>query len=308
MSDHREDHGDRHGSTGPDPILSDLDANARVAVRKNSGGTVVKRRRINTIEGTGILLTLVDDAVNEEADLTIAQDTTWLDSHTDGLYIRKDIGTTKGDFITFTGSGTPVRHAKPADNTVPYGDSAQSDGWNSGAVGQALIASGFRLVAISAAAPSSPSAYDVWIDTTNKVVKIRNSANAVWIQLTPKSATVATSETRNVNSYADLTTAGPSVTIDTGTEVIITEDVCVSGDNALGTYWAAPVVSGATTLAAADANGVRQVGLANAVCVSRRFRLTGLTAGSNTFKLQYKPTAGTGTWRDRDLTIEPLIT
>lgn len=49
-----------------------LSNNARVAVNKNSGATVGTRRRINFIEGANVTLTIADDAVNEEVDVTIA--------------------------------------------------------------------------------------------------------------------------------------------------------------------------------------------------------------------------------------------
>lgn len=42
------------------------------AVRKNSGGSEFTRRRLNLIEGTGITLTVADDAGNTETDITIA--------------------------------------------------------------------------------------------------------------------------------------------------------------------------------------------------------------------------------------------
>lgn len=47
------------------------DTNARVAVRKNSGTDVGTRRRINLIEGTNVTLTVTDDSVNEEVDVTV---------------------------------------------------------------------------------------------------------------------------------------------------------------------------------------------------------------------------------------------
>lgn len=49
-----------------------LGNNARVAVNKNSGATVGTRRRLNFIEGTGVTLTIADDAGNEEVDITVA--------------------------------------------------------------------------------------------------------------------------------------------------------------------------------------------------------------------------------------------
>lgn len=52
-------------------IPTTLDANARVAVRKDSGAVVGTRRRINFITGTNVTLTITDDAGNEEIDVTI---------------------------------------------------------------------------------------------------------------------------------------------------------------------------------------------------------------------------------------------
>lgn len=48
-----------------------LGGNARVGIRKNSGGTTYKRRRLNLIEGANVTLTVADDAVDEEVDITI---------------------------------------------------------------------------------------------------------------------------------------------------------------------------------------------------------------------------------------------
>lgn len=52
-------------------IRGNLDANARVGVRKNSAGSTYLRRRINVIEGSGISVTLADDATDEEVDVTL---------------------------------------------------------------------------------------------------------------------------------------------------------------------------------------------------------------------------------------------
>lgn len=51
---------------------ADLDATARVGVRKNSAGSTFERRRVNLIEGSGVTLTVADDAANEEVDVTVA--------------------------------------------------------------------------------------------------------------------------------------------------------------------------------------------------------------------------------------------
>lgn len=65
-------HATTHEVGGGDPLTGLLDANARVAVRKNSTGSVFTRRRINLIEGANVTLTVADDGASEEVDITIA--------------------------------------------------------------------------------------------------------------------------------------------------------------------------------------------------------------------------------------------
>jgi hypothetical protein len=62
-----------HVVTGGDAFaLGDLlDATAKVAISK-AGALIGTRRKLNLIEGTNITLTMADDAVNEEVDVTIA--------------------------------------------------------------------------------------------------------------------------------------------------------------------------------------------------------------------------------------------
>jgi hypothetical protein len=65
-------HAATHAAGGSDVLTGNLDANARVTLRKNSGANTGTRRRINLIEGAGISLTLADDSVDEEIDVTIS--------------------------------------------------------------------------------------------------------------------------------------------------------------------------------------------------------------------------------------------
>lgn len=52
--------------------LGVADVNSRVAVRKNSAGSVYTRRRINFIQGGGCTITIADDSGSEEIDVTIS--------------------------------------------------------------------------------------------------------------------------------------------------------------------------------------------------------------------------------------------
>jgi hypothetical protein len=77
--------------------------------------------------------------------------------------------------------------------------------------------------------------------------------------------------------------------------------------NSAGTH-ASVAISGATTLAAADNIAISLDG----VLASQPWRLgncfmfDALTAGSNTFTMQYRVTAGTGTFHRRHLIVMPL--
>ena len=77
------------------------------------------------------------------------------------------------------------------------------------------------------------------------------------------------------------------------------------------TAYVAVAVSGATTIAAADANGAGPVSLivstANNGVLARTFALAGLTPGTNTFTLKYKLLGAVSTtFLNRDLTITPM--
>ena len=67
-------HNDTHATGGSDAfaVADLLDAIARVTVRKNTGADTGSRRRLNLIEGSGVTLTVADDAAGEEIDVTIA--------------------------------------------------------------------------------------------------------------------------------------------------------------------------------------------------------------------------------------------
>jgi len=69
---HAQLHQAAHQSGGGDALSGNLDANGRLAVRRNTGVNVGTRRRLNLIEGANITLTVADDGVDEEVDVTIA--------------------------------------------------------------------------------------------------------------------------------------------------------------------------------------------------------------------------------------------
>ena len=106
------------------------------------------------------------------------------------------------------------------------------------------------------------------------------------------SATVATAQSTSSATYTDLATAGPAVTVTTGTKalVIVTGGMRDTGgtDNVGFMSYA---VSGATTIAASDTTAISFV--STTISAGKVFRFSAasvatLTAGSNTFTAKYR--------------------
>lgn len=105
-------------------------------------------------------------------------------------------------------------------------------------------------------------------------------------------------------SYTDLSTAGPSVTLTTGTAALVL--VQMEGSNSGTSTWHASwAVTGASSISADDSWSVRDRG-APFVQRTAAHLHTGLTAGSNTFKMKYKVLSGTGTYRYRRIAVIPF--
>lgn len=144
------------------------------------------------------------------------------------------------------------------------------------------------------------------------------AAGQVWISTGPNAGamrvpsfnTIATSQTTtSVASYTDLGTVGPAVTVTTGTQAIVSIAALMGSTTNVVAQMMSYAVSGATTIAAADANCVRQwspiIG-----ATSRASSVTlqnALTAGSNTFTCKYTTNSGgTSSFADRHLWVFPL--
>lgn len=116
---------------------------------------------------------------------------------------------------------------------------------------------------------------------------------------------VATSQTTTSTSYVDLTTVGPAVTVVTGVSAIVIWAAEMSHNTLGGQCFASVTVSGATTDAAVDTRALKYESSAanDAARIAMVHRFASLTAGSNTFTVQYKVTAGTGTFLNRSLIV-----
>jgi len=121
---------------------------------------------------------------------------------------------------------------------------------------------------------------------------------------------VNTAETTTSTTYVEPTTA-QQLTLTTSTLAIVLVTTTMQTSTVDGICFATFVVNGASTIAADD--NLAQV--VTSSTVNARGRSTaftiltsglGLVAGSNTFKLVCKVTAGTLTIRSRDMSILPL--
>lgn len=137
-------------------------------------------------------------------------------------------------------------------------------------------------------------------------------ANAI-AERTFGSATVATSETLAVSaSYGALATPGPAVTVTTGTRAMVWWASAFWNNTSTSSFALSSVaVSGASTVASSDdvslfCRGSASAGSGDAVRLSTGHLFTGLTAGSNTFTMQYKALSQQGAWQDRELVVMAL--
>lgn len=135
-----------------------------------------------------------------------------------------------------------------------------------------------------------------------------NATNAV-VARRIASATVSTSQSTTSTTFTDLTTAGPSVTITTSTRALVivsAEMTKGSGDTTTSTARASIDVTGASTIVAGDDIGLCRAGPNRPFQFSREVYYTALNEGSNTFKMVYRVSSGTGTFSNREIVVIPF--
>lgn len=143
-------------------------------------------------------------------------------------------------------------------------------------------------VCTSTTRPASPYAGQFIYQTDNNQMLVYNGS--AWVCLTPQSASVNTQQTTTSSTYTDLSTVGPTVSIQTGTSALVTVSTMSYNNDGVYFAWMSFAVSGATTLAASDDYAAASR-YGNQTSVSKTFLLTGLTAGVNTFTAKYKASA-----------------
>ena len=136
---------------------------------------------------------------------------------------------------------------------------------------------------------------------------VSTGVNTVAARL-PTEDRVNTSETTTSTSWTNLTTAGPSVTVTTGTKALVVVG-CLVTNNTTGSQSSMGYdVSGASSISEdyATAFILDQNDTADRISACRVSLLTSLTAGSNTFRARYVVNGGTGTFSNRTLMVVPL--
>ena len=111
---------------------------------------------------------------------------------------------------------------------------------------------------------------------------------------TTGSDTVATGQTTSSSSFTDLATVGPTVTLTTGTKALIMLSVQLDNQANSRQGTASIEVTGASSVSPSDAPAFHLYSSSNtALQATTTYILSGLTAGSNTFKVKYKAAGST---------------
>ena len=211
-----------------------------------------------------------------------------------------------GAILTAAQLNTNVR-----DNTLAGGPIYATEAARDAAIptpfeGQRAYITG-STIATAVGGASGSTAIPTGIQTIHNGSSTPNYA-ANWVCVTPVGARSSTDGGRTVATYADTLTgdATPiSVTLTTGTSALVSLTMWTACGVGVFTFMSF-AVSGATTLAASDDNGMRVDGNTGMVTSGSTYAITGLTAGSNTFTLNYKGGAAGATWYERRISVQGI--
>ncbi len=142
------------------------------------------------------------------------------------------------------------------------------------------------------------------IATTGGRLIVTDGANSI-AERDQQRAIVSTQETTSSASYTDLATAGPAVTLTTGTEALASVSAQIRHTSTPGLAFVAIDITGATTASPSDGLALAYLGTdtTGRVQMSSVYLVTGLTAGSNTFTLKYKTASGTTRFSNRVISV-----
>lgn len=127
-----------------------------------------------------------------------------------------------------------------------------------------------------------------------------------WVCVTPVGAYTSNGGSTTSTSYTTTLSGSPgtnpSVTLTTGTTALLMLSMSIVTSSGIAGAIGSVAVSGATTLAASD-NWMVVNGNTGSITSARTIILTGLTAGTNTFTIQYRNAGGGQTTSVAERTI-----
>lgn len=148
--------------------------------------------------------------------------------------------------------------------------------------------------------------------TTAKIADANVTADKINLGVGSQSNTSDTGTTTSTSYTATLTSGGtnPSVTVTIGANgnALVSISSRAGNSSADAQNFVTFVASGANTIAAGDmyALHIRNSTATATTRSSAVILLTGLTAGSTTFTMNYKVSAGTGSFSSRNISVVPL--
>jgi hypothetical protein len=311
-----------NGSTTNAPAITanGTDTNISLFMRgKGSGSVIIADGNSNTVfQGTGVASAVnsvnITNAATTGKPSIAAQGT---DTNVTLNLTTKGTGTVQANGVdVVTTSGTQTLTSKTLTSpslTTP----------TIGSAGTNLSGSSSGTTILKAAATASgtltlPAATDTLVgkDTTDTLTNKTISGSSNTLTNIPTSAlalngatsvSVAANESTTSTTYTDLTTTTDTVTVTIGAsgKAMVTIVALIFSSGTIGDNYVSFAVSGATTTAAADTKSISNRNTAG-VSVGGTFIVTGLTAGSTTFKMKYRTSAGTGNYLNRNIGVVPL--
>jgi hypothetical protein len=142
--------------------------------------------------------------------------------------------------------------------------------------------------------------------TTAGTIFVATGVNAI-AERVPTRGLVGTGQGTTSTSYVDLATAGPSVTVTTGSFALVFWTAHSQNSVANGRCLMSFAISGATTQAADDTWALTQQNPTTGTNVrAGAVHMFPVTAGVNTFTAKYRVDTGNGIWTNRQLFVVPL--
>ena len=137
------------------------------------------------------------------------------------------------------------------------------------------------------------------------------AANSIAERIPAANSVVSAAETTTSTSYtATLSggagSSGPAQTVTTGPKALVSFHCRQSTSVATTNVWTSVAVSGATSISASDNWAVSIDIVSSQVFHGLTYLEPNLTAGSNTFTVQYRVSGGTGTFAARRINVVPF--